>query len=325
VWWLDTFNLDGFRIDAVKHVPEAATRNLAAEVREDYEKAGTRYFLMGETAMGWSDCPDPCNDDNYNTIARYIGPFGLDGQIDFVLYHGVSYRTFAYGDKGMIHADYWQNHGQQKWPAGAVMTPYIGSQDTSRFTTLADYRGQDAAHDRGIPDNQWSNIAAAPGDPEPYRRTRIALAWLLGLPGAPLLYYGDEYGQFGGADPNNRLMWKGEAALDASEAATLAFTRKAALARQKVPAMRRGSYVQMFNTSEDTLVFGRSAGSGVAAAVGITRLTTPATVTVDLATPLGLTAGTTLHDAMGGPDVTIAAGGQTTFTIPASGSVILAP
>jgi hypothetical protein len=45
---------------------------------------------MGETAMGWSDCADPCNDENYGTIARYIGPFGLDGQFDFVLYHGVS-------------------------------------------------------------------------------------------------------------------------------------------------------------------------------------------------------------------------------------------
>ena len=62
---------------------------------------------MGETAMGWSDCADPCNDENYGTISRYIGPFGLDGQFDFVLYHGVSYRTFAYGDKGMLHADYW--------------------------------------------------------------------------------------------------------------------------------------------------------------------------------------------------------------------------
>jgi len=325
VWWLDTFNLDGFRIDAVKHVPEAATRNLAAEVREDYEKAGTRYFLMGETAMGWSDCPDPCNDDNYNTISRYIGPFGLDGQIDFVLYHGVSYRTFAYSDTGMIHANYWMNHGQLKWPAGAIMTPYIGSQDTSRFTTLADYRGQDAAHDRGVPNNQWSNIAAAPGDPEPYRRTRLALAWLLGLPGAPLLYYGDEYGQFGGADPNNRLMWKAESKLSADESATLAFTRKAGTARQKVPALRRGSYVQVLNTSEDTLVFGRSISSGMAAVVGLTRLAGPQLVTVDLTTPLGLAAGTTLHDAMGGPDVTVGAAGQTAFTIPASGSVILAP
>ena len=47
--------------------------------------------------------------------------------------------------------------------------------------------------------------------------------------------------------------------------------------------------------------------------------------TVDATTPLGLMAGTTLHDAMGGPDVTVGAAGQTTLTVPASGSVVLAP
>ena len=120
-------------------------------------------------------------------------------------------------------------------------------------------------------------------------------------------------------------MWKAESKLSADESATLAFTRKAGTARQKVPALRRGSYVQVLNTSEDTLVFGRSISSGMAAVVGLTRLAGPQLVTVDLTTPLGLAAGTTLHDAMGGPDVTVGAAGQTAFTIPASGSVILAP
>jgi glycosidase len=279
---------------------------------------------MGETAMGWNNCPDPCNDVNYNTIAQYVGPLNLDGQIDFVLYYAASTTAFAYGDQGMIHADYWFNHGQQKWPAGAIMTPYLGSQDTPRFASLADYRGQDAAHDRSIPSNQWSNIAAAPTDPEPYRRTRIALAWLLGLPGAPLVYYGDEYGQWGGADPNNRLMWRPASALTADEAATLAFTQKLGLARQAAAPMRRGSYVQMVNNLEDTLVFGRLVASGQASIVGLTRLTTSSPLMFD-ASPLGFSQGTTLHDAMGGPDVVVGAAGQTMVTIPASGAVILSP
>jgi len=324
VYWLDEFNLDGFRIDAVKHVEEIATRNLAAEVRERFELAKTRYFLMGETAMGWSDCPDPCNDENYGTIAKYIGPFGLDGQFDFVLYHGVSYRTFAYGDKGMLHAAYWFEHGLSKWPADAIMTPYIGSHDTSRFATLADYRGQDGAHDRGIPGNQWNDTAVAPGDAEPYERTRIALAWLLGLPGAPLLYYGDEYGQWGGADPNNRLMWRGESALSGNEAATVAFVRKLGKAREAIPALRRGSYVALSST-EDTLVFGRSTGGGASAIVALTRAGSGQSVTVEVATKLGLQAGTTLHDALGGPMVTVSGAGDATLQIPAKGALVLAP
>jgi glycosidase len=322
-WWLDTFDLDGFRIDAVKHVPEAATRNLAADVREDFEKAGTHHFLMGETAMGWNDCADPCNDENYNTISKYIGPLGLDGQIDFVLYHGVSYKTFAYGEKGFLHADYWLKHGLSKWPNGAIMTPYLGSQDTARFTTLADYRGQDPAHDQGVPGNQWSNIAAAPTDSEPYRRTRIAMAWLLELPGAPLLYYGDEYGQWGGSDPNNRSMWRAESALTADEGATLAFVRKLGSARKNTPALRRGGYVTL-SAADDTLLFGRSIAAGTGAVVGVTRLATAQAVQVDLATTMGFAAGTKLKDAMGGPDVTVVSG-MTTVNVPASGAVVLAP
>uniref|UniRef100_UPI000B0AE167 alpha-amylase family glycosyl hydrolase n=1 Tax=Aeromonas sp. EERV15 TaxID=1833892 RepID=UPI000B0AE167 len=120
IYWLDELDLDGLRVDAVKHVEEIATRNLAAEVRATFEPAGTRYFLMGETAMGWSDCGQgaSCNDENYGTIAKYIGPHGLDGQFDFVLYHGVSYRTFAWGDAGMLHAATWVEDGQRRWPEG---------------------------------------------------------------------------------------------------------------------------------------------------------------------------------------------------------------
>jgi len=323
VWWLDTFDLDGLRVDAVKHVEEAATRNLAAAVREGFETAGTRYFLMGETAMGWNDCPDPCNDENYGTISRYVGPHGLDGQFDFVLYHGVSYRVFAYGDNGMLHADYWFDHGQSKWPDGAVMTPYIGSHDTARFATIADYRGQDPAHDRGIPGNQWSNTAVAPGDGEPYRRARVAFAWLLGLPGAPLMYYGDEYGQWGGSDPNNRLMWRDQDDLSADESDTLAFVRELGQARQEVLALRRGDYLSL-GATEDTLVFARHVGPGDAAIVALTRAGTEQQIEVDVV-QLGLDPGTMLDDVLGGAGATVDGGGDVTITVPAGGAVILVP
>ncbi|MCA9694118.1 MAG: glycosyl hydrolase, partial [Myxococcales bacterium] len=317
VYWLDEFNLDGLRVDAVKHVEEVATRNLAAAVREGFEAAGTHYFLMGETAMGWGDCDDPCNDENYQTIARYIGPHGLDGQFDFVLYHAVAYNTFAYGDKGMLHADYWLTHGLSKWPAGAVMTPYVGSHDTPRFATLADYRGQDPQHDRGVAHSQWDNTAQAPGDAEPYRRARIAMAWLFGLPGAPLLYYGDEYGQWGGADPNNRLMWRPQAELSADEAETLAFVRKLGAARTALPALRVGAYAPL-HVDEDTLVFARHDADAGAAIVGLTRAGVDVALEV-FVDDIGLSPGTSLIDHMGGPASSVSLTGKVALTIPAGG------
>jgi hypothetical protein len=59
--------------------------------------------------------------------------------------------------------------------------------------------------------------------------------------------------------------------------------------------------------------------------VGITRLATAQPVTVDVATTVTLLPGTVLHDRLGGPDVTVAATGKITFTIPARGAVYLAP
>jgi len=323
VWWLDEFDLDGLRIDAVKHVEEAATRNLTAAVRETFEPAGTRYFLMGETAMGWNECDDPCNDENYGTIARYIGPHGLDGQFDFVLYHAVTANTFAWGDKGMIHVDYWFQHGQTKWPDGAVMTPYIGSHDTPRFVSHADYRGQDPDHDRGIPGNKWDDIAEAPADAEPYRRMRTAMSWLMGLPGAPLLYYGDEYGQWGGADPNNRMMWRSPSELAGEELTTLELTRALGTARKDLPALRRGDYVSL-SASEDTLVYARHLPSDTAVIVALTRSASGDEVDVDVSA-LGLSAGTELVDRLGGPSATVAAGGELSISLPPFGSAVLAP
>ncbi len=89
VWWFDTFDLDGFRVDAVKQVPDAAVMNIGTAVRREFEKSGTRVFMTGETAMGWSDCDLSCNKWQYDLISHSIGPWTLDGQFDFPLYYAV--------------------------------------------------------------------------------------------------------------------------------------------------------------------------------------------------------------------------------------------
>jgi len=325
IWWLDTFDLDGFRMDAVKQVPDIAVINLVSSVRDEFEATGTRVFMTGETAMGWSGDSLQANAGQYGLISQYIDPDGLDGQFDFVLYYAVPMNVFANQSKGMIHADYWTQASGWEYPRGAIMSPYIGSQDTARFITIASYRGQDAAHDPSIPYNQWTNIAGPPPDSDTYGRHRLALAWLLGIPGAPMIYYGDEYGEWGGVDPNNRVDWRGDSAsLSADEQATLAFTRQLGQARQAILAMRRGAYVPVYNTSQDVLVFARQTPQGDVALEALNRLSTPVSLTTALPPSLGLQDGTTLHDHMGGPDATVS-GGTLTLTLAAQGVAILAP
>jgi glycosidase len=155
------------------------------------------------------------------------------------------------------------------------------------------------------------------------RRMRTAMAWLLNLPGAPLLYYGDEYGQWGGADPNNRAMWRSDDALTQDEAATLALVRKLGQARRDIPALRTGSYVTLY-ADEDTLVFGRKRSFGDAALVALTRSTAPVPLSLEVASSLGWSDGTTLSDALGGPNTKVAAG-KVALTVPASGAQVLHP
>ena len=128
IWWIETFNLDGARVDAVKHVDDLAVRNLVAQINERFETVGTDYYLKGETAMGWSG-HSLDNQEQYGTINSYMGHDGLDGQADFVLYHAVVDNVFVSGNEDYQHLDFWTNRSQDQYLQGSIMVPYVGSHD----------------------------------------------------------------------------------------------------------------------------------------------------------------------------------------------------
>ena len=315
LWWLERFDLDGFRIDAVKHVVDGSVFNTAIRVRERFETAGTRYFLMGETAQGWDSSAGPTeggNVDNYGIISRYIAPHGLDGQFDFVLYYAASLQFL--GDtpgRGMLHVDYWTRASQEQYPPGSIMTPYIGSHDSSRWISLQASPGQ--AH------NQWSDLPAQPTSAEPYDRMYVALAWLFAIPGAPLLYMGDEYGEYGGADPDNRHMMRFGSALSSRESAQLARVRALGRARADLPGLQRGAY-RTLHVTETFWSIARGTGSDLVI-VALNRSATPTTQTI----PVSAVAadGRSFSDALGTGATAIVTGGNVTVTLPGRSAIYL--
>ena len=162
LWWMETFDLDGARIDAVKHVENLAVSNLVAQINERFETVGTDVYLKGETAMGWSGHSLEANQAQYDAINAYMGPEGLDGQADFVLYHAVVDNVFVSGNENYQHLDYWTNRSQDQYTAGSLMVPYVGSHDVSRLTSRADTGTGDAY-------NQWAEdgLPGQPGDVPP--------------------------------------------------------------------------------------------------------------------------------------------------------------
>ena len=233
LWWAETFDLDGLRVDAVKHVDDHAITNLATRINERFEASGTDFYLKGETAMGWSGHSLEDNADDYGTINRYIGDDALDGQADFVLYHAVVDNVFTTGNMDYQHLDYWTNRSQDQYVDGAIMVPYLGSHDSPRYLSRI--------QNDGTQYNQWEE-QARPTTPSSasYQSAKQGIAWLLTTPGAPMLYMGDEFGQHGGADPDNRRML--DFNLNDDQLDLQNFTSDIANIRLENEALRRGTY-----------------------------------------------------------------------------------
>ena len=88
-------------------------------------------------------------------------------------------------------------------------------------------------------------------------RARIeqALALQFAYPGTPMIYYGEEIGMVGGADPANRagMIWD-EARWDRER---FSFLKKLCLLRKREPALRLGRYLSMPQPGTDLVVFAR--------------------------------------------------------------------
>lgn len=255
LWWLEEFDLDGARIDAVKHVDDLAITNLATRVKQRFETVGTEYYLKGETAMGWAGHDLASNQEQYDTINRYMGENGLDGQADFVLYHAVVDNVFTSGTENYQHLDYWTNRSQDQYSPGSIMVPYVGSHDVPRLVSRADTGTGDTY-------NQWSEdgLPGQPGIDSPYQAALQAYGWLLTTPGAPLLYYGDEYGEYGGADPDNRHMYRNMTSWSDRESSLFENISQLGQLRSNSIALKQGVYSTRY-ASADLLIYDMSHSS----------------------------------------------------------------
>jgi hypothetical protein len=130
-----------------------------------------------------------------------------------------------------------------------VMVPYVGSHDVPRLASRADTGTSDAYH-------QWfeDGLPGQPGDSDAYNVSLQAYGWLLTTPGAPLLYYGDEYGEYGGADPDNRHMYRNASTWSVLENNLFETIQDIGQLRSESVALRRGVYSTV-HAEADRLVY----------------------------------------------------------------------
>jgi glycosidase len=153
------------------------------------------------------------------------------------------------------------------------MSTFLGNHDVPRAIGLADDNPIYGAWDGGK-DRAWTNQPQLPTDANPFERLAVAYTLLFTSPGLPMIYYGDEYGQPGAGDPDNRrfMQWSG---YDANQ--TFLHDRIAALAkiRKAHDATRRGTRA-ILGVTHDTMVYEMTSG-GDALFVALNRSDTPQT------------------------------------------------
>ena len=269
MWWFDRFDADGIRIDAVPMMPRGATRRIAASARQRYAHPGNELYVLGENFTG---------PGGYQSLKYDLGPYGLDGAFHFPLMWTLR-EAIAHEFQPLSAIDETFHAGETAWKgAGAVMGLMIGNHDVSRFSS------ESAGNATG---DTWT-LPPQPIDPQVYAKQRLALAAVLTMPGAPVLYYGDEVGLAGRSDPDCRRVMPAEEELNAAQQKTREFTRKVGQVRSCSRALRRGTLTTVLADSE-RYVFTRTDDEGETAVIVMTRRpSTPTTVMLPPGAPTSL-------------------------------------
>jgi glycosidase len=250
-WWLDDFDGDGVRIDAVPMMPRAAVRRIAWDIRSEYDSPARRSMVLGENFVGQND---------WASLKYFLGPQGLDSEFHFPLMWALRGALASTGQT-LEDVDATIRTGEQTWSgSGAVMGLILDNHDTSRFVTVA------AGDDDGV---TW-NPAPQPTVATPYTLLQLGLGVLFTLPGMPVLYYGDEIGLAGKSDPDSRRVMPADADLLSFQTQTRAFVASLAKLRTCSEALRRGTY-RTLHVDPERLLFARETPDGPTAIVDLQR------------------------------------------------------
>ncbi len=276
MYWVENYELDGFRHDATKHIREEFWRELTAKVK-DYKRAHPErnIYQVGETY------------GNPELISSYIGSGQLDAQFDFNLYDA-AVDAFAKNETTFENLQRVLKESMKYYGSHHLMGNITGNQDRARFTSYADGSVQ-FSEDAKLAG--WTRTIDNK-DSTGFQKMKMLSAFLMTTPGIPCIYYGDEIGMPGGNDPDNRRMMHFD---DWNEWQQKLFDAESALVnlRRQNLALTYGDLISLYS-DETCWVYSRTY-FGQTAIVVLNKGDKARTISFDVPAALGATQLTSLN------------------------------
>ncbi len=227
VWWLKATGADGFRHDAVKHVPNEYWRALTEQLKVNIQIPRNKpVYQIGETF------------GNHELVKSYVNNGQLSAQFDFDLSY-FAIPIFLDPQKSFTELDYHLKKSLDVFGTNHLMGNIMDSHDKVRFMAYAD--GDIKMQGVDTREVAWNNPPEV-DHPDSYKKAELYLAFMHTIPGLPVIYYGSEFGMTGADDPDNRRMMRFDDKLTPDEKQMLAETKVIIDVRNKNSALRYGDF-----------------------------------------------------------------------------------
>ena len=268
LYWVRNFEFDGFRHDACKHIPLNYWRTFGRKLASDPQLKDRDIWMIGETYGS----PD--------LIGSYVKAGLLNAQFDFNIYHTALDVFGRFDHRSMRDLARTIEESGAAYGAHNTMGIISGNHDKTRFISLA---GGDLGWDDDAKYEGWTRDVGVGDSVRGYAKSLLLEKLNLTLPGVPCIYQGDEYGQAGGNDPDNRRMMR-FGGYNRFEQHNLDEVRRFAQLRRSNIALQFGDYLPLY-VDDDVLVYLRTyMGEGVIVAINKAETA----VDVDVTIPVGL-------------------------------------